>query len=167
VTAGHHEAEAPGNEGRDGPPEVLIVIRSIARQAHPIVGAVFIACVFLQVFLAGLGVFDDPRAFITHRDFGYTFGILTLVLLVLALVGRGPRRIAGLSGLLLLLFAFQSVFIALRESQPTLAALHPVNGFLILLVAIVVTRASWAVRAAPTTDAPATGTVQPTPSGAR
>ena len=121
-------------------------MRAFARQAHPIVGAVFTACVVIQIFLAGLGVFADPRSFITHRDFGYLFGLLTLALLVLALVGREPRRVTGLSALLLLLFALQSVFIALRTSAPEVAALHPVNGFLILLVAITVSRASWAVR---------------------
>ena len=121
-------------------------MRSFARQAHPIVGGLFAACVVIQVFLAGLGVFADPRSFITHRDFGYLFGLLTLALLVLALVGREPRRVTGLSALLLLLFALQSVFIALRTSTPEVAALHPLNGFLILFVAITVSRASWAVR---------------------
>lgn len=121
-------------------------MRSFARQAHPIVGGLFAACVVIQVFLAGLGVFADPRSFITHRDFGYLFGFLTLALLVLALVGREPRRVTGLSALLLLLFALQSVFIALRTSAPEIAALHPLNGFLILFVAITVSRASWAVR---------------------
>jgi mercuric ion transport protein len=121
-------------------------MRAFARQAHPIVGAAFAACVVIQIFLAGLGVFADPRSFVTHRDFGYLFGMLTLALLVLALVGRESRRVTGLSALLLLLFALQSVFIALRTSAPEVAALHPVNGFLILLVAITVTRASWAVR---------------------
>lgn len=127
-------------------------MRSLARQALPLVGAAFVACVVVQVFLAGLGVFDHPRSFLTHRDFGYLIGLFTLVLLILALVGRAPRRVTGASALLLLLFALQSVFVALRTDVPALAALHPVNGFLILFTAITVTRASWAVRN-PTVDA--------------
>ena len=67
------------------------MVRSFARRALPIVAGAFIACLFLQVFLAGLGVFDDPRSFITHRDFGYLLGWFTLVMLVLALVGRQRR----------------------------------------------------------------------------
>lgn len=121
-------------------------MRSIARQALPLVGAAFVACVVIQVVLAGLGVFDDPRSFMTHRDFGYLIGTFTLALLVLALAAGAPRRVTGLSALLLVLFAFQSVFVALRADAPSLAALHPVNGFLILFVAITVTRAAWAVR---------------------
>lgn len=121
-------------------------MRSFARQALPLVGAVFVGCIVIQVFLAGLGVFDDPGSFVTHREFGYLIGMFTLVLLVLALVARSPRRITGYSALLLFQFALQSVLVALRADVPALAALHPVNGFLILLVAITVTRASWGLR---------------------
>ena len=125
---------------------------SFARRALPVVSGAFAACVVVQVFLAGLGVFSDPRSFLTHRDFGYLIGMLTLVALVLALLGRQPRRLVGLTALSLALFALQSVFIALRTSAPAVAALHPVNGFLILLVALVVTRAAWTTRSSAATD---------------
>jgi hypothetical protein len=119
------------------------MITSLARRAHPFVLAAFAACAVIQVFLAGLGVFNDPRAFITHREFGYLFGWLTLVGLVLAIVGRLPRRVVGMSALLLVLFALQSVFVALRTDLPAVAALHPLNGFAILALAIVTAGASW------------------------
>lgn len=122
------------------------MIRSWARLAHPFAAGLFVACAVVQVFLAGLGVFDDPKAFLTHRDVGYVFGWLTLLILVLALVGRMPRRVTGLSVLILVLFALQSVFVALRPTMPAVAALHPLNGFSILAVAWITARASWAVR---------------------
>ena len=121
-------------------------MNGFARSAYPIVAGLFAACAVLQVFLAGLGVFDDPASFITHRNFGYLFGWLTLVLLALALAGRLPRRFAGVAGLLLLLFALQSVFVVMRTDLPAIAALHPLNGFAILGLAIATTRASWAYR---------------------
>jgi hypothetical protein len=120
--------------------------RSIARTAYPLVAGLFVACAAIQVFLAGLGVFDDPDAFVTHRNFGYLFGWLTLVLLVIALVGRMPRRYVGLAVLILVLFALQSVFVALREDMPALAALHPLNGFLILGTATYTAWMSWKAR---------------------
>ncbi len=120
--------------------------RTFVRAAHPIVAAAFVACAVVQVFLAGLGVFDDPRAFITHREFGYLFGWLTLVVLVLALAGRMPRRITGLSVLLLVLFALQSVLVSMRADLPAAAALHPLNGFAILGIGVVTARASWRLR---------------------
>jgi hypothetical protein len=121
--------------------------RSIARTAYPAVAGLFVACTVIQVFLAGLGVFDDPSSFITHRNFGYMFGWLTLVLLVVALLGRMPRRFVGLAVLLLVLFALQSVFIAVRADMPAVAALHPLNGFLILTVGGIATWTSWKARA--------------------
>ena len=122
------------------------MLRSFTRTAHPIVAAAFVACAVVQVFLAGLGVFDDPRAFVTHREFGYLFGWLTLVVLVLALAGRMPRRVTGLSVLLLVLFALQSLLVAVRVDLPAIAALHPLNGFAILGVGVVTARSSWRLR---------------------
>lgn len=105
----------------------------------------FLACVVVQVFLAGLGVFAGAENFTLHREFGYLFGWLTLILLLLALVGRLGRRWIGLSVLLLVLFAFQSVFVALREVMPEAAALHPVNALAIFGVALHVARRSRAL----------------------
>jgi hypothetical protein len=137
------------------------MVRSFSRQALPIVAAVFVACCLLQVFLAGLGVFDDPRSFVSHREFGYLLGWFTLVMLILALLGREPRRIVGLTVLVLIQFTLQSVFVALRVDYPAVAALHPVNGFLILAVGALIARLSWLVRReaapAPAPAAPAAG----------
>jgi hypothetical protein len=115
--------------------------RSIASGALPWAVALFIACCVVQVFLAGLGVFDDPGAFVTHAGFAYVFGWLTLVILVIALLARAGRWIIGLAVLLLVQFALQSVLVGLRTTMPAVAALHPLNGFAILLVAIAELRA--------------------------
>jgi hypothetical protein len=128
------------------------MVRSLARQALPLVAAAFVGCCIIQVFLAGLGVFDDPGSFITHREFGYLIGWFTLAMLVLALLGREPRRIVGLCVLVLVQFALQSVFVAVRGDMPAVAALHPVNGMLILVVSLAIVRLSWAVRREPAPD---------------
>ncbi|HSO29786.1 MAG TPA: DUF6220 domain-containing protein [Candidatus Sulfomarinibacteraceae bacterium] len=106
----------------------------------------FVACTLVQVFLAGLGVFRSTADFDIHRNFAFIFGWLTLVMLVLAIVGRLGRRTIFEAFLLLFLFSLQSVFVDARSTMPELAAVHPVNGFLILLVGIVT--ASEARRAA-------------------
>ncbi len=116
------------------------MVTSWARRVFPIVAWLFVACAIIQVFLAGLGVFENPARFATHRDFGYTFSALVLVLIILAIVGRMGRRVVGLSVLLLIMFLLQSVLVAFRTSQPMIAALHPVNGFLIILVGILLAR---------------------------
>jgi hypothetical protein len=116
----------------------------LARGIHLVSIWLFAACAIVQVFLAGLGVFVGPERFALHRDFGYTFGILLLVVLGAAIVGRLGRRQIGLAVLLMILFTMQSVFIAVRTSAPEIAALHPVNGFLIIGVAFVSAKEAWA-----------------------
>jgi hypothetical protein len=141
------------------------MLSSFTRAAHPIVTAVFVACAVVQIFLAGLGVFDDARAFVTHREFGYLFGWLTLVVLVLALAGRMPRRVTGLSVLLLVLFALQSLLVAVRADLPAIAALHPLIGVAILGVGIMTARSSWRLRRE-TMSATATATATAAAQGA-
>jgi len=132
------------------------MVRTFGRRALPVVAAGFVVACLFQVFLAGLGVFDDPATFLTHTSFGYMLGLVVLVMLVLAIVAREPRRIVGLAALLLAQFALQSLFVGVRADYPMIAALHPVNGFLILGVGIAVTRMSWAAR-----NEPVSGLMQP------
>jgi mercuric ion transport protein len=117
-------------------------VRDAARSAYVIVAWVFVGCSLVQIFLAGLAVFESPARFALHRDFGYAFGLLTIVLILLALAGRLPRRLIGGSALLFGLFLLQSVFVAFRTTAPALAALHPVNGFFILALGIWLARAA-------------------------
>ena len=110
--------------------------RSWARTGFLLTAWLFVGCLFVQIFLAGLGTFAGGSNFIVHRDFGYLFGLLTIVLIVLGLIARLPRLLVGVSALLLVLFAMQSFFVLMRTDAPAIAALHLVNGFLILLVAV-------------------------------
>lgn len=135
------------------------MIRSSARRALPWVAALFIACCVVQVFLAGLGVFEAPDRFQVHAGFAFVFGWLTLVMLMLAIAARGGRSVTGLAAIVLVLFALQSVFVEVRTTAPAVAALHPVNGFAIIFVAILELRASMALARRPeepTVAAPAT-----------
>ncbi|HEX5015623.1 MAG TPA: DUF6220 domain-containing protein [Candidatus Limnocylindrales bacterium] len=122
--------------------------RTGAYTALAVVAWLLAACLLVQVFLAGMGVFDGPEQFETHRGFGYLFGWLTLVMLVIAAVGRLGRMLIGLSALTLVQFFLQSILILFREDQPAIAALHPVNGVLLLVVTIVIARLAMAGRRA-------------------
>jgi 4-hydroxybenzoate polyprenyltransferase len=73
---------------------------------------------------------------------------MPIVLLVLGLLGGMGRRIALLAVGIFVLFILQSVLVLQRESNPSIAALHPVNGFLILLLAIVLALDSSRMRSA-------------------
>ena len=123
-------------------------MRSIAGTAYLALAWAFVAALAGQVFLAGLGVFDSPTAFATHRDVGYALSIVPILLLIIGLVAGLGRRMAILAAVIFGLFMLQSVFVAMRDSSPAIAALHPVNGFLIALLAIVVAREAWLMREA-------------------
>jgi len=116
----------------------------IARVAHHVLAWALVAGVAVQIFLAGLGVFSDAATFATHRDFGYLLELLPFLILVAAAIGRLGRREIIAPLIIFGLFILQSLFVALRESAPALAALHPVNGFVITFLAIQLARGAWA-----------------------
>jgi hypothetical protein len=99
----------------------------------------------VQVFLAGLGVFDDPARFRVHATWGYTLEILPRAAPNVA-AGRLGRRMVLYPVARFVMFMLQSVLVGLRVDQPAVAALHPVNGFAILLVGIAQARDAWVAR---------------------
>jgi hypothetical protein len=121
-------------------------MRSIARTIHMVIAWLVVAGLVVQVWLAGRGVFDTSAGFAPHRDLGYTLGLIPIVLLVLGLLGGMGRRVAILAVAIFVLVIVQSVLVFQRTSNPSIAALHPVNGFLILLLAVVLARDSWEMR---------------------
>ena len=128
----------------------FVTVSRAARLAFGWIAWLFVACVIVQFFLAGMGVFAGAANFATHRDFGYLFGWLLVLLLIAAIVGRMGSRAIGGALLLMVLFAMQSVFVALRDSLPVVAALHPLNGVAIFTLALYLARATmrWPGRAA-------------------
>jgi len=101
------------------------MIRGFARSALPWLAWLYVASLLIQVFLAGLAVFNDPATFRIHVSFGQiVVGLLSLLLPIVAWVGRLPsvRLAAGV----LLFYLVQTVLPEVRASYPVVAALHPV-----------------------------------------
>jgi hypothetical protein len=104
----------------------------------------FVAGAVLQFFLAYLGVFG-AASFSPHQTVGKLLALVSLILLVLvailALSGSLSRARMGLATLLFELMVVQwSLVEAFSERAPALAALHPVNGLLVLSVAFALAR---------------------------
>ena len=116
---------------------------TLARNILAFAAWLLVAGTFVQVFLAGMGVFHDPSDFETHRTFGYLLELLAIGLLIMTAAVRAPRRDVLLILLVVLGFFLQSVLVGFRGSDPMIAALHPVNGFLIVLLSIWFARSSW------------------------
>jgi Family of unknown function (DUF6220) len=115
----------------------------IARPIHLGLAWLLVIGLLYQVFLAGMGVFSGASAFATHRDFGYTLTALPFILIVTALVGRFGRWHVIAAVVMFGQFILQSILVLQRDSVPAIAALHPVNGFLMLLIAVWVARDAW------------------------
>ena len=98
---------------------------------------------FVQVFLAGMAVFVDPSNWTRHATFVHFLEPLLLPALVVGVLGRLPRDLqlvpVGLFALLTVQYAT-----AMQYGSPV-AALHPVNGVLVCLVAVWSVVRAWAV----------------------
>ena len=117
--------------------------KRIARPIHLVVAWLLVAGLLVQVFLAGMGVFDSSSAFITHRDTGYLLTLLPAVLIVTSIVGGYGRWQAIAAAVMLGQFFLQSILLFQRDTVPAIAALHPVNGFLVLLIAVWLAHDAW------------------------
>jgi hypothetical protein len=141
------------------------VARRIVRPIHIFIAWLLVVGLLAQVFLAGMGVFDSFTMFATHRDFGYTLTLLPVVLIVTSLVGGFGRMEAIAAAIMFGQFILQSILILQRDSVPAIAALHPVNGFLILLVAVWLARDATRQWQVPVADEPADGARQESATG--
>lgn len=114
--------------------------------AFAVAAATFLGGVVLQVFLAGMGAFKLAD-WTGHAGFGWLLASVPLfVLLPLVFVAGADVRTRWLTVLLTIAAAIQPELAGARHTNPTLAALHPVNALLIFWLAFSVARR--AIRAA-------------------
>ncbi len=119
-----------------GPAQPSTFARPI-RVAYLVVAWVFVAAVLIQVFFAGLMIFVSEEAYTPiHRDFGYWIGIFPLALLVLALLGRLPRRAILSTAVLFALYFLQTALPVIPALF--IAAFHTVVALLVFGLATVV-----------------------------
>ena len=122
--------------------------RRIARTVHPWVAALLVIGLLVQIFLAGMGVFAGASSFVTHRDVGFMLQVLPFLLILTAVLGGHGRRHAIPATVMFIQFFLQSILLLWRDDLPAIAALHPVNGVLILLIAAWLAWDAWRVRSA-------------------
>ena len=113
-------------------------VRAGAFALYKVLIALFAVGVLVQIYLAGLGIFDSPvaaadgasTALDPHRTLGT---ILTqpgaTVLLVLALVARPNRRIVQGTVALVVLGQIQTLLAVFGGETPVLGALHTLLAF--------------------------------------
>lgn len=103
---------------------------------------ILIACIVIQVFLAGLAVFGDSHGWSWHVDFVHFWEFVPVIMLILSFTGHMRHSMKLLSVATIILVGLQYAFIQLGDSYHSvyLKAVHPVNALVIIWVAIVIAR---------------------------
>lgn len=96
--------------------------------------ALFSACILIQVFLAGLAIFVEPVYWVRHTMFVRFFELIPILMVVLALIGRLPRRWIWQSVALLFLIFLMYFSANIGSTYPYMAALHPVLAIVMFWV---------------------------------
>jgi Family of unknown function (DUF6220) len=140
--------ETPGGPARvetivtppkEGTSKVRLSVR-LARVGYAVLSTVFVACILVQVFFAGMGAFGADWSL--HLTFAHFLGLPPLLMASMAFAGRlswGSRLLP--LGLLVLIGA---QYVLANAAVPA-AALHPVNALLILCLSLLTARRAWAV----------------------
>ena len=92
-----------------------------------------------QFYAAGLAIFG-ATSFVPHAIIGWTFIVLSLILVLTAMVSRSRRLVAWPASAVLLLAVSQPVIVFGLRQWPAVAAVHPVIGLVIASLLLVITR---------------------------
>src|SRR6478672_7121288 len=104
------------------------------QRARLAASGVFIAGIFVQVYLAGRSAFG-AASYQAHKDFGDILHFVPVVILILTLAGRSIRNRTDVILAILLLVLFEVQFALGDLKHPDAGAFHPVNALLLLGVA--------------------------------
>ena len=116
----------------------LSVAARLARSLYVSLSSVLAAGVLFQVFLAGMGAFGADWSY--HVTLAQFLVLPPMLMVPTAFVGRLPWVLRLLPLGIVVLVGSQ---FALAHVAVPVAALHPVNGFLILLTSLYIARRSW------------------------
>lgn len=120
-------------------------LRFWARLGFVVVAWLLVVMVFVQVFHAGYAVHVSPGEWERHVNYGHSFSLPIMVMVLLGLVGGMGYRMVLLGVALYVLYSMQYIFLFLPRQLdlPVLTALHPVNALAILLTAVHTARTAW------------------------
>ena len=121
------------------------------RTVHAWAAILWVAAIIVQVFLAGQAIANlgGSGDFTTHIGFGYTIGIVQLVVLILSFPARMSGRDKWISAGILGLYIVQTLLPGLKSVSPLISALHPLNAMLLFAVSIWYARHAWRIASMP------------------
>ena len=122
---------------KEGTKTIGLSVR-LARIGYAVLSSVFVACVLVQVFFAGMGAFGADWSL--HLTFAHFLGLPPLLMTPMAFAGRMSWGLTLLPLGLLVLIGVQYAF---ANAAVPAAALHPVNALLILCLSLLTARRAW------------------------
>jgi hypothetical protein len=117
-------------------------MRELAARSFVVGAWLILPLVVIQIFLAGLGIFDDAYFFFWHAVVNASIVFFLPVLLVLiGWLGRVPRRLLGLAGAITGLTLLQSLLLipyhlGAQGVLRAISGLHVLNALVILWIAL-------------------------------
>jgi hypothetical protein len=114
-------------------PQARTAIPGRAARAHIVIARILLGGVTLQIFFAGLGVFG-VSSFLPHMILGTLVVLGSLALPLVAWRGHLEARLQRRSWLIFGLMILQGLLIDAGRLIPLIAAFHPVNAMLLVLL---------------------------------
>jgi hypothetical protein len=101
-----------------------------SRIAVVVLARLFIFGIVFQIFLVGLSLFESADYWEDHKSLGESLGLIPILLILVALVGRLPMRLIVMTAALLVLFGVQ--YALPNVDNGYVAALHPINALVLM-----------------------------------
>lgn len=120
------------------------VRKRTGRIIYSVLAFIFLLCITVQIFLAGMAIFISPVHWMRHMTFIHLFGFnIPLFMLLFAFVGAMPRW-AYWSVFSYFVSIFAMYFTGNMSAQlPWIAALHPVIATVLFIIALLVVNKSF------------------------
>ena len=120
----------------------------ILRRLFAAAAAAYLVGIVIQVLLAGAAVFEAID-FVPHVGLGWLLGSAPLILIPLAIAARAPLETISLTVVLAFDAMIQPELALARDDTPVIAALHPVNAFVLFWLTLVLARRAVALAREP------------------
>jgi hypothetical protein len=111
----------------------------IVRFIFGVLAAGYMACVILQVFFAGLGIFVNSNNLDLHRTFANYFEFASIIMFLLSFAGRIKGSLRWLPLGLFVLTSLQHMTLQFSGFLPTI---HTVNALLLFWISLHLTKRS-------------------------
>jgi uncharacterized membrane protein YoaK (UPF0700 family) len=125
-----------------------------SRTGYLALAGLFTLGVIAQVYLVGLSLLGGRSSWDLHIALGHTLGILAILMIPAAYLGRLPRPMKPLTWLAFGIYALLVIAVLLRPGLPLVAALHPVLAIVLFALTGMLTVRAWRLVRRPVAEAP-------------